>query len=194
MPIQRLLAALAAALRTATGGPRRLGALATVLALALSATALAHGAGIGALLNLDPPLPGPGQEATIQVELRDALNNPIAGFRVLATVRGQGQPPRDLAELKETAPGTYRGTLRFPQAPQAVLRVEAHLPDGPWAGELPVSPGGGGFPLRNVGLVLAHEESPPEAATPARWWLGVIPLGLLAAGFYIFLRGERGGS
>ncbi|MGQ0571193.1 MAG: hypothetical protein ACT4P5_16955 [Armatimonadota bacterium] len=123
-------------------------------ALVPASIAWAHGADMKAFLTLDPPVPSPAQHA-LRLELLDFYNNKVPGAKMLVSVEARSRAAQ-ASELREVAPGTYRGDLRFPTADEATLRVEANLPGGPWSGERRIRIGDRARSLQNTGLAMGN--------------------------------------
>jgi hypothetical protein len=177
---------------------RRLIGIFLLLSLLLLAPldAGAHGAGINAVLSTDPVNLTPGQPALISVGLFDVYNSPIPAAGVRVRVEQDERPGQPTAELRESAPGTYSGTVTVAAPGFVVLRVEATLPDGLWSGPLPVETGPAGLKVSEMGIELLHQDATMPApssgtlpgtppGTPRRndFWGGtiaVVVLGLAA--------------
>lgn len=81
-------------------------------------------------VTLSPEPPSVGS-AAISVELATARGEPLAGatVRVEGNMNHAGMKP-SFADLAESTPGLYRGTLEFTMGGDWFLVIEARLPDG----------------------------------------------------------------
>jgi hypothetical protein len=145
----------------------------------------AHGAGINAVLSTDPVTLTPGQPARISVGLFDVYNSPIPAAQVHVRVEQDERPGQPTAELRESAAGTYTGTVTVAAPGFVVLRVEAMLPDGLWSGPLPAETGPDGLRVSEMGIELLHQDAGAPAPPPAtprsnELWGGAIAVVVLA--------------
>jgi hypothetical protein len=156
----------------------------------------AHGAGINAVLSTDPVNLTPGQPAHISVGLFDVYNSPIPTARVRVRVEQDERPGQPTAELRESAPGTYTGTVTVAAPGFVVLRVEATLPDGLWSGPLPVETGPDGLKVSEMGIELLHQDAltptptPPPVPSPDNDIWGVV-VAVVVLGLAAFLWGKQ---
>lgn len=147
---------------------KRVGAmllLMLVTIIALPPFAQAHNATITAVVTLDPATPKPGQDATVSVELVDAYYNDIPGARVRAAIEPKVGAALSTATLPEQGEGTYRASLRIPDASAVFFRLEANLPDGLWLGEFPLQIGQGGSTIAGMTLELTHQDTAANTST-----------------------------
>jgi len=125
----------------------------------LASTAGAHGAALQAFVALSPPAPTVGQH-TVKVLLRDAYNSPITGASFRIMIETPGSRLVKGPELREEAPGIYRGQITFTDPGPVLLGLEAVLPDGPWQGKMPITIGPGGRMIQAMGVSLRHLDAP----------------------------------
>lgn len=141
--------------------------------VAAAAPAGAHGIVLGAYATLTPGKPVPGQPAQIDLEIMDALNNPVAQLQVRVALVLAGQQPAEPGQpLNEVSPGRYRGTLTFPADGSYSIWIQALAPGAGYRGELPVTIGARGVPVAGAGVALAPtDEHPEQPQGPGFPWL-----------------------
>jgi hypothetical protein len=133
----------------------RIASLALLLLL-MARAARAHE--MSASLTLEPSIPVPGERGTLTIKLVDPYGVGIPGALVRASVEPLDLPPSDLAQLAETAPGTYSRPVTFPDAVAGVIRVEVVLPDDRWHAMLPIRLGEAWFTVTDWQVELQAGE------------------------------------
>lgn len=145
--------------------------LPVLLAVILPAVASAHDSAVSGVLSLDPPVPVPGQTATLKVALMDAYLTPIPRAQVRATLSKDGAPAPAPVLLTEQSEGEYAGNVVIPPEGMAIVRVEAAIAGDAWTATLPVAVGADGSPVAEMTLqfvsgnrVIGSEARPVTAA------------------------------
>lgn len=152
----------------------------------ISTAALAHDVLMSAMVSFSPPALRSGTVARIQVQVLDAYRSPIRRAGVQARFWSDGGPQGAQVKLTETAPGRYEGGVQVPREGTAIIRVEATLPDGLWAGQLPLSVGPDEPPATEIAIELLHQDAltgaPPGDPGNGLFYLGAVLLTALILG------------